>query len=349
MTERWQERRIEDELLKRELFLRLRAEHYGVPGGGEPATDQFRRRVRRLLLRHPLFALKLYFQLIDLGLGRAECLGAHRRRRLVRRPRLASGSRTSQAAGAAGLAALRRSRSFAAAVAEELRRVGGLFVAGVAGVAQASGAVVADLATEGRHYRTSLRAGAARVVRTWSERLVQLQRTCRSGVAGLVGSWRLLVSRASSAARVPVPHRIRRPSRGVLAGAVVAALAVSAVVVARNAGPQAESGAAGAGALRSTGQTWHGFFHLRFDGRSRTDASSKPRATKHVGHAPARTSRRSQPTLTQRMTLVSNTVQAASVPPPPAATTTSAPRHDTGPSPLRAPRGGSGPSPLKAP
>src|SRR6478752_2006946 len=69
MTERWQERRVEDNLLKRELLLRVRAEHYGVPGRSEQATDDFRRRVRRLLLRHPLFALKFYLLLLDVGLG----------------------------------------------------------------------------------------------------------------------------------------------------------------------------------------------------------------------------------------------------------------------------------------
>ena len=69
MTERWQERRVEDNLLKRELLLRVRAEHYGVPGRSKQATDDFRRRVRRLLLRHPLFALKFYLLLIDVGLG----------------------------------------------------------------------------------------------------------------------------------------------------------------------------------------------------------------------------------------------------------------------------------------
>jgi hypothetical protein len=72
MMKRWQERRVENELLKRELLLRLRAEHSAVPGRGEPATDYFRRRVRWLLLRHPLFALKLYLLLLDVGLGRTE-------------------------------------------------------------------------------------------------------------------------------------------------------------------------------------------------------------------------------------------------------------------------------------
>src|SRR3954447_12444340 len=83
MTERWQERRVENKLLKRELLLRLRAEHSAVPGRGEPATDYFRHRVRRLLLRHPIFALKLYLLLLDVGLGR---VGAAERSYLRGRP-----------------------------------------------------------------------------------------------------------------------------------------------------------------------------------------------------------------------------------------------------------------------
>src|SRR5947207_5709053 len=70
MTMRWQERRVEDELLKRELLLRLRAEHSNARGRIGPATDHFRRRIRRLLLRHPIFAFRYYQLAIDLGLGR---------------------------------------------------------------------------------------------------------------------------------------------------------------------------------------------------------------------------------------------------------------------------------------
>src|SRR5206468_1446115 len=95
MTERWQERRVENELLKRELLLRLRAEQYGVPGRGEPATDHFRRQVRRLLLLHPLFALKLYLLLIDVGLGRAEGRKRSYRRGSVTR----IGTKTASSAG----------------------------------------------------------------------------------------------------------------------------------------------------------------------------------------------------------------------------------------------------------
>jgi hypothetical protein len=50
------------------------------------------------------------------------------------------------------------------------------------------------------------------------------------------------------------------------------------------------------------------------------------------------------------MTLVSNTVQAASIPTAPTTSTTAATvPHSTGASPLPAPPGASGPSPLKAP
>jgi hypothetical protein len=70
MSVRWQERRLEDDLLKRELLLRLLGEHYATPGRSETATDDFSRRVRRLLLRHPLFAFRYYRFAIDLALGR---------------------------------------------------------------------------------------------------------------------------------------------------------------------------------------------------------------------------------------------------------------------------------------
>jgi hypothetical protein len=72
MTVRRQERKVEDDLLKRELLLRLRSEYYATPVRTRPATDDFRRRVRRLLLRHPLFAFKYYRLSIDPGLGRFE-------------------------------------------------------------------------------------------------------------------------------------------------------------------------------------------------------------------------------------------------------------------------------------
>ena len=72
MTVRRQERKVEDELLKRELLLRLRSEYYATPVRTRPATDDFRRRVRRLLLRHPLFAFKYYRLSSDPGLGRFE-------------------------------------------------------------------------------------------------------------------------------------------------------------------------------------------------------------------------------------------------------------------------------------
>jgi hypothetical protein len=75
---RWQERKLEDDLLKRELLLRLRAEHYAVPGRSRPATEYFRRQVRSLVLRRPLFGLRYRRLATDLSLGR---LGASERDR----------------------------------------------------------------------------------------------------------------------------------------------------------------------------------------------------------------------------------------------------------------------------
>lgn len=60
MIVRWQERKTEDELLKRELLLRLRTGYTAAPGRSRPVADDFHRRARGLLLRHPLFAFEYY-------------------------------------------------------------------------------------------------------------------------------------------------------------------------------------------------------------------------------------------------------------------------------------------------
>jgi hypothetical protein len=72
MSVRWQEREYEDDLLKRELVLRLLEEHYGTSGGVAPATDHFYLRARRMMLRHPLFAVRYSLFALDLALGRLE-------------------------------------------------------------------------------------------------------------------------------------------------------------------------------------------------------------------------------------------------------------------------------------
>jgi hypothetical protein len=91
MTMRWQERRVEDDLLKRELLLRLRAEHHAAPGRSRPATDYFRRRVRRLMLRHPLFAFKYHLLAVDLGLGRFDADNPRGRRPSLKSKRRSKG------------------------------------------------------------------------------------------------------------------------------------------------------------------------------------------------------------------------------------------------------------------
>lgn len=68
MTMRWRERRVEDELLKRELLLRLRAEQSDAPGRSGPPVGYFRRRAYRVLLRHPLFALRYFLLANELDL-----------------------------------------------------------------------------------------------------------------------------------------------------------------------------------------------------------------------------------------------------------------------------------------
>lgn len=49
---------MREQLLKRELILRLRAEHVDAPGRSGPPTQYFLREKRRLLVRHPYFAFK---------------------------------------------------------------------------------------------------------------------------------------------------------------------------------------------------------------------------------------------------------------------------------------------------
>lgn len=52
------EQRVREQLLKRELILRLRAEALDAPGKSGQPTEYFLRERRRLLIRHPYFALR---------------------------------------------------------------------------------------------------------------------------------------------------------------------------------------------------------------------------------------------------------------------------------------------------
>jgi hypothetical protein len=74
MKMRLRERWFEDELLKRELLLRLRAAHSDAPGQSAPASGYFRRLARRLLLRHPLFARRYHMLAKELDLAGAQPL-----------------------------------------------------------------------------------------------------------------------------------------------------------------------------------------------------------------------------------------------------------------------------------
>lgn len=576
MTERWQERRVENELLKRELLLRLRAEHSAVPGRGEPATDDFRRRVRRLLLRHPIFALKLYLLLIDVGLGRVDAAkraahlhtgtssrGRHRprdlgvvsrrspavghlgrelrRQRLRWKPRLVHGLRICASAGAASIAGLRRlallwfarlgeglrvCESFAAGLAAELRRAGGLLVArlvgglralaswvavlgvegrrarlaiGAGGVrvalamfaslmragrrqrllihvrllrlrqtggstfaglmiglrrqrlvlrghllraALTGGSAVAGLMVAGRRHWPSLRVGLARIARECESalirllaagrrqrlllhaRLIRLRRTCgvmlvrvvtllrqqRPGLrahlirAKLVGlsvldglsaasvrrrRWwgehvfrmkracrsfgphaRYAIAREpaspprksdlglrsvrrsrieSTGTRAPARKRFPRVTGALIAGIALTAAAAIAVVATRNVGSSGQPESLGAGNARSADQIAPGLLHFPDAPTRNAGAHASPRPVKHVERTPARTARRAKQKVAQRLTLVANTVETASVPAAPATSTAATASHGTGPGPLPAPPGASGPGPLKAP
>jgi hypothetical protein len=52
------ERRVREALLKRELILRLQAESSDAPGQSGQPTKYFLRERKRLLARHPYFALR---------------------------------------------------------------------------------------------------------------------------------------------------------------------------------------------------------------------------------------------------------------------------------------------------
>jgi len=361
MTERWHERRVEDELLKRELLLRLHEERRGVPGRGAPASEYFRRRVRRMLLRHPLFALRLYLHLLDTGLGhvdgrarsgrrgsltRASALQRYAHGR-VRRPNIGLASRKSGSAAmrlgtefrrqgslwdARLLRGLRMCRAAGAAVVIALRKQGELWFARLVRGSGLCRSLTAALAMELR------RAGAV---------LVRGLQALGAALDDLVARRRRHRLRAAlTSACASVRNRFPRPARGVLAGIVLSAVAASAVLFAmRNLGPSAEGTAVGPGLPTSSHQGLHGFLHLRLSGTSPT----KPRPTKHIERAPKKAAPRAKPRVAQRMTLVSNTVPTASVLTRPTVRTPAPTPQNVGPSPLRAPPGGSGPSPLKAP
>ena len=52
------EQRVREALLKRELILRLQAENLDAPGKSGQPTKYFLRERKRLLVRHPYFALR---------------------------------------------------------------------------------------------------------------------------------------------------------------------------------------------------------------------------------------------------------------------------------------------------
>lgn len=418
MTERWQERRIEDNLLKRELLLRLRAGHSGIPGQGRPATNEFRSKVRRMLLRHPVFAFKLYLRVIDTGLGRID---------ISERAPL-SGSGTRGGAGPVRLVDTNTPASAApgGAVARVPRAMNPLRASAITLGARPRRAhrpgrplpVVAKrrrlrtvLQARFVRFQRVLRAASSGVVVTVARqrrlthaRLVRLQRTCASGLIRLQAEVRRLwlVSRARlvGVRRIGGPARAIRGSRmgrlrlvlnacvarlglharaaaegllaslrktelslrglrrpripstptralvrgsrprvvGVLAGLALAAASTAAVIATHNLGSSDETGATVNGTLQSD-QIVHRFFVL----------PPAPRSPKPAEQAAARATYRSKPRIAKRMTLVSNTVQAVTVPTLQQTSTTAAPSHNTGPAPLPAPAGSSGPTPLKAP
>jgi hypothetical protein len=340
MTERWQERRVENELLKRELLLRLRAEHSAVPGRGEPATDYFRRRVGRLLLRHPIFALKLYLLLLDVGLGRAD--GAERSYLPGRAdaPRVGAIARSARANSPGA-------RLIKAAAPRRIR------------VARESNSMPTSLMRAGRQQRLLMYTRLLRLQQTGGSVLVRLKRGLRSqrlvlrghlpwkSKLGLSGVRRSPIE--STATRAPARTCLRRVAGAVIAGVALTPLAAIAVVATRNVGSNGKPEAARSGNPQSANQIAPGFLHFPANSTRTAGAHASPRPARHAERTTARTARRAKPRVTQRLTLVSNTVETASVPAAPAASTAATASHTTGPSPIPAPPGVSGPGPLKAP
>jgi hypothetical protein len=204
------------------------------------------------------------------------------------------------------------------------------------------GSAVAGVVAAGRRHLLSLHVGPARFARerapaspAWTSKL------------GLSGVRRSRIE--STATPAPTRTRLPRVAGAVIAGVALTAVAAIAVVATRNVGSNGKPEAARSGNPQSANQVAPGFLHFPANSTRTAGAHVSPRPARHAERTTARTARRAKPKVTQRLTLVSNTVETASVPAAPAASTAATASHTAGPSPLPAPPGASGPGPLKAP
>jgi len=158
---------------------------------------------------------------------------------------------------------------------------------------------------------------------------------------------------AATAAHTPLRSRLTWAFAGALATVCLAAVAATVVLGTHRFGSSGKTGSRASAPSLSTRRGVFGLLdplHLRAAATQIASADARPRVRRHVGTSTPRRTPRVQSQPAQRMTLVSNTVEVASVPTAPATSTTSSTApHSTGPTPLPAPPGSSAPSPLKAP
>jgi len=163
--------------------------------------------------------------------------------------------------------------------------------------------------------------------------------------------------KATTTARAPLQSRLTWAFAGGLAGVILAGASATAVLVTH---PFESSGTTGAGAasasLSSDRADLKPFVPLRLGAADQSEAAHRPRIRAHATTPATRQTSNVQSHSTERMTLVSNTVPAASVSTTAetsatvsTASTASTASHSTGPGPLRAPPSAPAPSPLKAP
>jgi len=156
---------------------------------------------------------------------------------------------------------------------------------------------------------------------------------------------------AATAEHTRSQSRLTWAFAGALAGVTLAAVTATAVLVSHPFGSNGKTGTRAA----STSLSTHGaglklFDPLRRAADQTAAAHTRSHPRTHVTRPIARSTPEVQSQPAQRITLVSNTIQAASVPTVSASSTTVSTGSDsTGPTPLPAPPGASAPSPLKAP
>ena len=338
-----------------------------------------------MLLRHPLFAFKLYLLVIDIGLGRfdgregaplsgsvtrrgAGTVGPTARQRTARRPgrRLPVVVKTQRQRTVLQTRLVRSQRVFRAAssnVVVKLGRQRRLTHVRLVRLQRICALVLIRLQAEARRPwlvlhthlvgvpRTGGRARAGRVTRAGRARFVlnacvaQLGLQARAAAEGLVATLRKTELSLRGLRRPRIPWTATRALFRSRRPRAAGVLAGLALAAAAVATVVATHNL---GSSDETGATAYGTLPSDQFVHKFFVLPPAPRATKRVERTAARTIHRAKPRVAQPMTFVSNTVQAA-VPTAPDTSTTTAASSSTGPAPLPAPAGASAPAPLKAP